>query len=128
MNDKINKGDITPFIFTYLDFIEESAVNLRDGLTDKAQRLEVLAKQLEDLPHGKDKKYSSLYYFLLQASLFSEIGISTGELLNYLELSRPTIQKRLSCIAANNLLITEKRDTNKFYQLNLETMADMAIK
>ena len=125
VNEKINKGDITPFIFTYLDFIKESAINLRNGLMEKAQRLEVFRKQLETLPNGNDEKYSRLYYFLLQASLFSEIGISISELLNYLNISRPTLQKRLNEIDKHGLLITEKRDANKFYQLNLEILAEM---
>lgn len=125
VNEKINKGDITPFIFTYLDFIKESAMNLRDGLVEKAKRLELFAKQLASLPYGNDEKYSSLYYYLLQASLFSEIGISTSELLQYLNVSRPTLLKRLNNIDESNLLITEKRDLNKFYQLNLDTLVDM---
>jgi len=124
VNEEINKGDITPFIFTYLEFIEESAVNLKDSLMEKARRLEIFAKCLEALPYGNDVKYSSLYYYLLQASLLSEIGISTGELLKYLKLSRPTLQKRLNNIDENNLLITEKRDSNKFYQLNLEELVN----
>ena len=125
VNEEINKGDITPFIFTYLDFIKESAINLRDGLVEKAKRLELFAKQLASLPYGNDEKYSRLYYYLLQASLFSEIGISTSELLQYLNVSRPTLQKRLNNIDESNLLITEKRDLNKFYQLNLDTLVDM---
>ena len=125
VNEEINKGDITPFIFTYLDFIKESAINLRDGLVEKAKRLELFAKQLASLPYGNDEKYSRLYYYLLQASLFSEIGISTSELLQYLNVSRPTLQKRLNNIDEINLLITEKRDLNKFYQLNLDTLVDM---
>ena len=125
VNEEINKGDITPFIFTYLDFIKESAINLRDGLVEKAKRLELFAKQLASLPYGNDEKYSRLYYYLLQASLFSEIGISTSELLQYLNVSRPTLLKRLNNIDESNLLITEKRDLNKFYQLNLDTLVDM---
>lgn len=125
VNEEINKGDITPFIFTYLDFIKESAMNLRNGLVEKAQKLELFAKQLASLPYGNDEKYSRLYYYLLQASLFSEIGISTSELLQYLNVSRPTLLKRLNNIDESNLLITEKRDLNKFYQLNLDTLVDM---
>ena len=125
VNEEINKGDITPFIFTYLDFIKESAMNLRNGLVEKAKKLELFAKQLASLPYGNDEKYSRLYYYLLQASLFSEIGISTSELLQYLNVSRPTLLKRLNNIDESNLLITEKRDLNKFYQLNLDTLADM---
>lgn len=125
VNEEVNKGDITPFISTYLDFIKESAVNLRDGLVEKAKRLELFSKQLASLPYGNEGKYNRLYYCLLQASLFSDIGISTGELLQCLNVSRPTLQKRLNEIHKYNLLITEKRDLNKFYQLNLDTLMDM---
>lgn len=127
VNEGINKGDITPFIYTYLEFIRESAVNLKKGLIEKAQRLALFSERLMDLPHGKDRKYSSLYSILLQASLFSEIGISISELLKYLEISRPTLQKRLNDIDEHNLLITEKRDSNKFYQLNLDAMMSMVM-
>ena len=96
VNDEINRGDITPFIFTYLDFIKESAINLKAGLTEKSERLNVLKKGfLGNLPNGQEGKYTDLYYFLLQASLFSEIGISTKSLIENLNVSRPTLQKRL---------------------------------
>lgn len=127
VNDKNNKGDITPFIFTFLNFIKEAAVNLRDDLLEKAERLEFFVKHLESLPRGNDERFKSLYYCLLQASLFSEIGISTGDLLKHMDLSRPTLQKRLKEIYDNNLLITEKRDTNKFYQLDLEALENTLV-
>jgi DNA-binding transcriptional ArsR family regulator len=43
-------------------------------------------------------------------------------LLEYLKLSRPTLQKKLKNIDRHNLLITEKRGSNKYYQLNLEEL------
>ena len=125
VNEGINRGDITPFILTYLEFIKESAVNLKNGLIEKAQRLEVFTKRLVALPHGEDEKYSHLYYYLLQATLFSEIGISISELLHYLNITRPTLLKRINEIDKYNLLVTEKRDSNKFYRLNLETLIEM---
>ena len=73
VNEEINKGDITPFIFTYLDFIKESAINLRDGLVEKAKRLELFAKQLASLPYGNDASCfansSSLLAFSTRPSL-----------------------------------------------------------
>lgn len=122
VNDKNNKGDITPFIFTYLDFIKESSINLRDGLKQKVYDLKRFSNCIEKLPHGNDEKFSHLYCILLQAALFSEIGISTIDLLNHLSLSRPTLQKRLKEIDDGDLLITEKRDSNKFYQLKLDEL------
>lgn len=128
VNEEINKGDITPFIFTYLEFIKQSAINLKNGLTEKAQRLDMFYKQLVYLPNGSDEKYHSLYNYLLQASLFSEIGISINELLRYMKISRPTLLKRLNEIDKHNLLIMERRDSNKFYQLNLETFINLINK
>ena len=124
VNDKKNRGDVTPFVCTYLDFIKESAINLRDGLAEKAEKMKVFTNYIGELPHGDDRKYIELYYLLLQASLFSEIGISTSDLLEYLKVSRPTLKKRLLDVDNNNLLITTMRDSNKFYQLNLDTIVD----
>lgn len=122
VNEQINRGDVTPFIFVYLDFVKDSAENLKEGLQKKVEDLKQLSQRVESLPHGKEEKFKQLYFYLLQASLFSEIGISTNDLLKYLDISRPTLQKRLQIIDDNNLLLTEKRDSNKFYQLNLENM------
>lgn len=59
---------------------------------------------------------------------FSEICISTNDLLEYLDISRPTLQKRLQVISDNNLLIIEKRDRNKFYSLDLDSLVDLSEK
>lgn len=125
VNEKINKGDTTPFIIMFLDLIRESATNLKDGLIEKDKRLKLFASYIEELPNDSDKRISKLYFVLLQASLFSEIGISTSELLNHFNFSRPTLQKKLSFINSNNLLITEKRGQHKFYQLNLDTLVEL---
>lgn len=122
VNDKKNKGDITPFIFTYLDFIKESSITLKEKLEEKANALKYYSKSLESLPYGNDDKYRTLYFYLLQAALFSEIGISTNDLLQYLQISRPTLQKRLRLLDESGLLITMRRETNKFYQLNLDKL------
>lgn len=122
VNDKKNKGDITPFIFTYLDFIKESSITLKEKLEEKANALKYYSKSLESLPYGNDDKYRTLYFYLLQAALFSEIGISTNDLLQYLQISRPTLQKRLHLLDESGLLITMRRETNKFYQLNLDKL------
>ena len=120
VNDKRNRGDVTPFIYTFLEFIRESADNLRQALKTKEAELALLSDNIHHLPKGTDEKYHHLYQLLLQASLFSETGISTGDLLDNLSISRPTLQKRLQLIEESNLLITMKREAHKFYQMNRE--------
>src|SRR5574344_889747 len=55
VNEEINKADITPFISTYLDFIKEAEINLRDGLIAKGKSLERFSRSIEKLPNGLDE-------------------------------------------------------------------------
>lgn len=126
VNDKKNKGDITPFIFIYLDFIEESLFNLEESLKEKTKDLELYSGLLQKFFISCNEKHQELYYYLLQASLFSEIGISTKDLLKNIHVSRPTLQKQLNRIEAQNLLISKKRANNKFYQLDLDRLIQMS--
>jgi len=56
---------------------------IKEKLEEKANALKYYSKSLEFLPYGNDDKYRTLYFCLLQAALFSEIGISTNDLLQY---------------------------------------------
>ena len=69
-----------------------------------------------------DENMRKLYFILLQASLFSEAGISTLELLDLLQVSRPTLIKRLDEIADKDLLIWTMIEKKKYYQLNIEEL------
>ncbi len=126
VNDEHNKGDVTPFIFVFLDLVKESSENLRNGLKKKYEDWVGLSGMIEFLPDGRDEKLCDLYHYLLQASLFSDIGISTSELLELLQISRPTLQKRLHLIESHGLLITEKRNYCKYYQLNIDEVNSLS--
>ena len=73
--------------------------------------------QLTDNEQMKD-----LYHYLLQAALFSESGIPTQRLLELMQMSRPTLLKRLKEIEEKGLLITIMLDKVKYYQLNLDAL------
>ena len=122
VNSSINKGDITPFIYSFVDFIKESCINLRNGLKNKSEIFNNFIPRLEALPNAENENYKNLYFYLLQASLFSELGISTSDLLKCLNISRPTLQKRLKVIDKQQLLITINQSPHKFYKLNLDVV------
>lgn len=80
------------------------------------------------LPCGLDHKYIELYSVLIQASLFSENGITTQELIDTLSLSRTTITNRLSVLAKENLIIKNATGNIRSYSLNLNTVDSIVLK
>ena len=63
---------------------------------------------------------------LIQASLFSHAGISTGDLLACTEFSRSTLKKRLKDIENSGLLLTQRHGREKCYKLDLAKFEQQA--
>ena len=119
-NDKHDRGDLTPFVEMFLDVLYKACEQLRDDLIQRKERLAGLALKIAEFTDDAGMK--ELYYYLLQASLFSEHGISTNELLDISKISRPTLIKRLNSVEEKGLLVTERLGKYKYYQLDIEKM------
>ena len=65
------------------------------------------------------KKMRELYWYLIQAAIFSDMGISTRELLALTGVSRTTLIKRLNEIADRGMLTTNRNGKEKYYQIDL---------
>ena len=74
-----------------------------------------------------DEKMRDLYGYLIQAMLFSDIGISTKMLLELTDVTRSTLAKRLKKIDDAGLLITEKRGTEKFYMTDPKKIEAISV-
>lgn len=125
-NDKCNKGDITPFVITFLDIILESINQLADDLKNKLEQLEDCMKNCISVQDAiNNNKIADLYYILIQATLFSENGISTKKLKECLEISDATLRKRLDNIKSKNALRVKVISHEKYYTVDLEKLQDM---
>lgn len=118
-NDPHNKGDLTPFIDMFTDIILISMQQLISALEKRLHKLNYYHKILIKLPYGTDKKFETLYSLLIQASLFSENGITTQELIDILGCSRTTLSNRLKKLSESELLITKVLGHVHSYCLNL---------
>ena len=78
------------------------------------------------LPYGLSDKYLDLYDYLIQASLFSEMGINTQELLDLMPIGRTTLSKRLDSLSEHGLLVKKPFGHLRFYKLNLEEVDRLA--
>ena len=117
-NDPKNKGDITPFIHMFISVILGACIQLRDELTALNERYNRYKEIIPKL--SEDPKIQDIYFYLIQAALFSEIGISVGELLDLTKVTRATLKKRLNEAEEKGLLIENKRGTNKYYMADLD--------
>lgn len=117
-NDNHSRGDLTPFLIFFLGIIKKSIDQLYNGLSERCRQLDHYGSSIHYLPHGDNPQYRSLYYYLVQAELFSEHGISTPELLYHMKLSRDTLRKLLKTIPQQLLKVAEIKHT-KYYGIDL---------
>ncbi len=119
-SDIHNRGDLTPFILMFADAFRKMCNEIYEDLEQRYQDLMALKLCIPNLTDDEQKR--SLYFYLMQASLFSESGIPTQGLLELTEVSRPTLSKRLGEIEAKGLLKTQMIGKVKYYQLELDNI------
>ncbi len=117
-NDPLNKGELTPFVEMFLNIIDESHRQLYQALDKRVKELERYKSLLSVMLEAKDAHKYSLYYILIQAALFSDIGITLKELELYVEVSSNTLRKMLNDIP-RELLKIDKRYREYHYYIDL---------
>ncbi|NLT08068.1 MAG: Fic family protein [Ruminococcus sp.] len=118
-NDPHNKAELTPFVEMFLNIVEISLQQLLETLEEKKYKWEYYRQRIANLPNAEKTDISYLYELLIQATLFSNIGISREELLSQLKLSENTVRSRLKLIPSN-LLIENRQKGRKYYLLDLD--------
>ena len=117
-NNPLNKGELTPFVEMFTGIVESSMEQLLNSLEEKKKKLDYYDEFISTL-YKCDKNLTKLYYVLVQAALFTNIGISREELISHMECSGNTLKKMLDSIP-QELLLVNQRKNKKFYLLNLD--------
>ncbi len=117
-----NLGDLTPFIIMFLNVVLESFENLYEALEKRKNLLEKYAKIIDrDEAVSKDMKEFS--FVLIQASLFSDDGITKKMLSEELEICSSTVDKKLAKLRKKNLLIEDKSGRAAKYLIDLSKLS-----
>lgn len=116
-----NMGEITPFIEMFLSVVEKAEKQLVEALRKRKEKLDFYAEAIKRLPNGNDEQISTLYFLLVQSSLFSENGISIKELQDCMHLSFNSLKSRIAKIQPE-LIETKQVGRNKYYMLNLKNI------
>lgn len=120
-NDKKNRGDLTPFIIMFLSIIREAFQNLHAALTKRNEALKLYRKMIKQL-HTLSNDEKLFCDILLQATLFSNKGITKKTLSQVADISPSTVDKRLALIRNIHLLIENKEERAVKYSLDLERL------
>ena len=114
-----NKGDLTPFVEMFLNIIHTSMEQLLNALSERAEKLDHYADVISYLPLSEDNNIADLYWILICAALFSNMGITMKELQQELDISYNTVRSRLEKIPEHLVLINHQGN-RAYYLLNLQ--------
>ena len=125
-NDKRNRGDLTPFLIMMLDMLRGSALELKSSLIDKLKRWDYYEDAISAYPESKsNKRMELLYSLLVQAALFSDVGISTNDLKAQLNVSYNTLKGLLEQVEGTGLLCSRRVKSGKYYFIDLDKVDEM---
>ena len=116
-NHPNNKGDLTPFVEMFLKIVDISEKQLCEALRKRVNALQYYENVLP-LIVEKDSSLISLYYILVQATLFSDFGVSLKELKDSMKISYNTINKYLKTIP-EGILVKQMQNRIMYCSLNL---------
>lgn len=120
-NSQNNAGDLTTFIIWSLKLINLSVTNTTDILYEKRKKFIELKTKLESIDFeflSSDKTSKRIYNILLQAAIFSDIGATTQEIVDTLNISKRTVDSKIKDIPEQILYIDK---TSRPYHYKLKT-------
>ncbi|MBR4237562.1 Fic family protein [bacterium] len=123
-NDKHNKGDITTFVYTFIDIIKEAFIKTKEYLNNKNtilyEKNEILKKLVLDNDKKQDTELKEILFILYQVDIFGEKGINRRDLSKEVRLSIPTLSKLLKTLEEKEYVKKAKENNAFIYSLNID--------
>ena len=119
-NDEKNKGDLTAFVVTFLDFIIQSLNELIVTLTDKYNQLNYYAKIISTLSNKQSTV--DLAYILIQNTLFGDEGLSIKGLQYVTTFGNNKVRQIVNELKELDLLTIDKIGNQLIYNIDLDKL------
>ena len=117
-NDKRNKGDLTPFIIQFLEFILKAEMELCEEIFNRIKMQNYYSSRLKQLSlTGLDDKIA--FYLLLNA-LFDNEGLSVSRLQKIVGKSYTTVKKSIEQLQKLDILRAEPSGKAILYEIDLD--------
>lgn len=108
----LNKGDLTLFVYEFLDILDKTYDDCIDYAKSKKKELEDKYNDLKAKMPRLSKNEDNVLYVLTQATIFSDFGITIQEIQSTLKISVRTIRRCINSFKEKSIL-TEKRLSKK---------------
>lgn len=117
-NSKNNLGDISTFVYEFLEIIYKSFKLTIEYLEKKKAQLHSFKILIDELQ--LERISNEMLYVLAQVELFSGTEMSAQQIGKVLGISRPTCAKFIKELYDANLLISFKEGNLNLYRINIE--------
>ena len=116
VNEKKNKGDLTPFIISFLDILSKELESLNNSVIERINIINRYSKVIEVM-EKKDKQKQNIIYVIFQETLFGEAGIDVSSLMKYAKASKYKVTQVLK--EYDDMLIKNKIGRKNYYSFYL---------
>lgn len=117
-NEKNNLGDISTFVYNFIDIIEKAFINTKEYLINKGISLEKGFAYINSL--DLDNSCSNLLFLMFQIKLFKDEDKTIDELCNILSIGETKCRESIKQLIDNKLLYFGKRSSKKVYSISDE--------
>ena len=117
-NSKINLGDISTFVYEFVDIVRKSFLATIDYLEIKKNQLDNLKILIKEL--NLNESLNNMLYIFSQIELFGGIEMSSEQVGKILGISRPTCAKNIKELLERELLVSFKDSKTNYYRINVE--------
>lgn len=118
-NNTRNRGDLTPFVLTFLKIVADSQKDMISILKDNHKKLVFYDELLREVAET-DEKGKEILTNLLASSLFLKEGFSVTGLCEGSGLSDSTVRKYLKEFQQQNLLFVDRKGRQKVYGIDID--------
>lgn len=119
VNEKKNKGDLTPFIISFLDILSKELESLNNSVVKRINIINRYSKVIEVM-EKKDKQKQNIIFVIFQETLFGEAGIDVSSLVEFTETSKYKITQVLK--EYDDMLIKNKIGRKNYYSFDLDAV------
>ena len=120
-------GDLTPFVIAFSDIVAEAAERMVSLLSEGRSDLfkyEGAASRIDEITSSKN--LHGVTSILVQATLFSDYGITMGGLADALHSSKQTPYRHLKVLDGMGLVVRKKVGKEVFHTIDLNRLLEIS--
>lgn len=119
----LNKGDLTPFVITFLEVVLDALEKTNDALPEKDEALRAGMERLRERFVADDSvDVERVGRALLQGAFFTAHGLTVDDIAEETGISVPTVYKRMDGYKDAGLLERKRSGRRAYYRLDADKL------